>query len=66
MSRDELEQHDFHGLGIAPGLLKRIKTLGFVHPTPIQYKAIPIATSGEDVVGEIIVKLYSNKYVMLR
>ncbi|MFH1142188.1 MAG: DEAD/DEAH box helicase [Candidatus Uhrbacteria bacterium] len=51
MSRDELEQHDFHGLGIAPGLLKRIKTLGFVHPTPIQYKAIPIATSGEDVVG---------------
>jgi len=51
MSRDELEQHDFHGLGIAPGLLKRIKALGFVHPTPIQYKAIPIATSGEDVVG---------------
>jgi ATP-dependent RNA helicase RhlE len=51
MSRDELIQKDFHGLGIAPGLLKRIKTLGFEHPTPIQYKAIPIATSGEDVVG---------------
>lgn len=51
MSRDELQQKDFHGLGIAPGLLKRIETLGFKHPTPIQFKAIPIATSGEDVVG---------------
>jgi len=51
MSRDELNQYDFKGLGIAPGLLKRINELGFEHPTPIQYKAIPIATSGEDVVG---------------
>ncbi len=51
MKREEFEQHDFHGLGISPGLLKRIGELGFVHPTPIQYKAIPIATSGEDVVG---------------
>ena len=31
--------------------MKRIDALGFVHPTPIQFKAIPIATSGEDVVG---------------
>ncbi|MFH1631643.1 MAG: DEAD/DEAH box helicase [bacterium] len=51
MPRQELEQHDFYGLGIAPGLLKRIKALGFIHPTPIQLKAIPIASSGEDVVG---------------
>ena len=51
MSRDELKEKDFYGLGIAPDLLKRIKALGFVHPTPIQHKAIPIATSGEDVVG---------------
>ncbi len=51
MSREELNQYDFHGLGIAPGLLKQLKELGFFHPTPIQYKAIPIATSGEDVVG---------------
>lgn len=45
------EQQSFHGLGISPGLLKRISDLGFVQPTPIQHKAIPIATSGEDVVG---------------
>jgi ATP-dependent RNA helicase RhlE len=51
MSRNELNEKDFYGLGIVPDLLKRIKALGFVHPTPIQYKAIPIATSGEDVVG---------------
>lgn len=51
MSRNELEQVDFNDLGISPGLLKRIAALGFKHPTPIQHKAIPIATSGEDVVG---------------
>ncbi len=51
MPRDEMKNQSFHGLGIAPGLLKRIDELGFVHPTPIQHKAIPIATAGEDVVG---------------
>lgn len=51
MSRNELEEHSFDELGIIPGLLKRLKAMNFVHPTPIQYKAIPIATSGEDVVG---------------
>jgi ATP-dependent RNA helicase RhlE len=51
MPREELKEHDFNGLGIKGGLLNRINELGFKHPTPIQYKAIPIATSGEDVVG---------------
>ncbi|MFH1711688.1 MAG: DEAD/DEAH box helicase [Patescibacteria group bacterium] len=51
MSRNELKEHDFNTLGISPGLLKRIEALGFEHPTPIQFKAIPIATSGEDVIG---------------
>ncbi len=51
MSREELQMHDFDGLGIIPALQKRLKALNFLHPTPIQYKAIPIATSGEDVVG---------------
>jgi len=51
MVREELKKEDFLGLGIAPGLLKRLKELGFEHPTPIQYKAIPVATAGEDVVG---------------
>ncbi|MFH1405412.1 MAG: DEAD/DEAH box helicase [Patescibacteria group bacterium] len=51
MSREELKQHNFKNLGISEGLLKRIDALGFLHPTPIQFKAIPIASSGEDVVG---------------
>ena len=51
MLREELQEQDFSNLGITSGLLKRIKALGFAHPTPIQYKAIPIATAGDDVVG---------------
>ncbi|PIQ67458.1 DEAD/DEAH box helicase, partial [Candidatus Uhrbacteria bacterium CG11_big_fil_rev_8_21_14_0_20_41_9] len=51
MNREEYKEQDFNNLGIAPELLERLTQLGFVHPTPIQYKAIPIATSGEDVVG---------------
>lgn len=51
MPREELKKELFTDLGISPGLLKRINSLGFKHPTPIQFKAIPVATSGEDVVG---------------
>lgn len=51
MTQNNSQQQTFQGLGISPALLKRITTLGFVKPTPIQYKAIPIATAGEDVVG---------------
>lgn len=39
------------GLGISPEILKRLETLQFVKPTPIQHKAIPIAVTGEDVIG---------------
>jgi ATP-dependent RNA helicase RhlE len=41
----------FLGLGIAPGFLQVINSLGFTVPTPIQEKAIPIAIGGSDVVG---------------
>ncbi len=50
MSQEE-HKKDFNGLGILPAMLERMNELGFVEPTPIQFKAIPIATSGEDVVG---------------
>jgi len=45
------ETNGFYGLGIAPALLKKIETLGFTTPTPIQHKAIPIAIEGKDVIG---------------
>ncbi len=51
MFKDNTHQEGFRGLGILPDFFKRITALGFVKPTPIQLKAIPIATSGEDVVG---------------
>lgn len=44
-------QETFYGLGIAPALLKRLDSLSFTTPTPIQMKAIPIGIRGEDMVG---------------
>ena len=43
--------HSFFGLGIAPGLIEVIESLKFTEPTPIQYKAIPVAIEGKDVIG---------------
>ena len=41
----------FYGLGIAPGLMDALDKLKFTVPTPIQFKAIPIAIEGKDVMG---------------
>ncbi|MBF0486109.1 MAG: DEAD/DEAH box helicase [Candidatus Omnitrophica bacterium] len=41
----------FHGLGIAPKVLEVLERMKFKSPTPIQYKAIPIAAEGKDVMG---------------
>ena len=44
-------QETFDGLGIQPEILKRLGSLGFVKPTPIQQKAIVIGVTGEDLIG---------------
>jgi len=41
----------FDHLGIAPKMLEVLDRLKFKVPTPIQYKAIPIALEGKDLVG---------------
>jgi ATP-dependent RNA helicase RhlE len=41
----------FGGLGIAPNILDVISKLGFKTPTSIQYKAIPPAIEGKDIIG---------------
>ncbi|OGR44634.1 MAG: hypothetical protein A2X35_04825 [Elusimicrobia bacterium GWA2_61_42] len=41
----------FYGLGIAPKLLEALDKLKFKVPTPIQQKAIPVASEGKDMVG---------------
>lgn len=41
----------FFGLGIAPKLLDILEHIKFKIPTPIQFKAIPLAIEGKDVIG---------------
>ncbi len=43
---------NFETLGIEPGLLHSIQSLGFTNPTPIQEKAIPVLLQGtKDFIG---------------
>jgi ATP-dependent RNA helicase RhlE len=42
---------NFSQLGLASAQLRVCESLGYVNPTPIQIKAIPIILSGEDVIG---------------
>ncbi|MFC1592668.1 DEAD/DEAH box helicase [Candidatus Omnitrophota bacterium] len=41
----------FYGLGIAPRILDILDRMKFTVPTPIQYKAIPIAIEDKDIIG---------------
>lgn len=45
------DSQGFNGLGLAPKLLEILKQKGFVTPTPIQQKSIPVAIAGQDVMG---------------
>jgi ATP-dependent RNA helicase RhlE len=41
----------FYGLGIAPKILDILARIKFKVPTPIQFKTIPLALAGNDIVG---------------
>ena len=41
----------FYGLGIAPKIIELLDRMKFKTPTPIQFKAIPIAIEGKDIIG---------------
>jgi len=45
------EQRSFFGLGIAPKILDILERIKFKVPTPIQFKAIPLAIEGKDTIG---------------
>ncbi|MFC1496406.1 DEAD/DEAH box helicase [Candidatus Margulisiibacteriota bacterium] len=47
----EKNNKSFYGLGIAPKILHLLEKMRFKVPTPIQYKAIPIAIEGKDIIG---------------
>ena len=44
-------EKSFYGLGIAPKILDILEHIKFKVPTPIQFKAIPLAVEGKDVIG---------------
>lgn len=52
MSNQGLNNHEgFQGLNIKDSILVALKKMGLETPTPIQIKAIPVAISGQDLVG---------------
>ena len=42
---------NFDQFNLDPRLLTRVRHLGYITPTPIQEKAIPVALSGKDLIG---------------
>ncbi|MFH1458082.1 MAG: DEAD/DEAH box helicase [Candidatus Omnitrophota bacterium] len=48
---DNLRERSFYGMGIAPKILDILERIKFKVPTPIQFKAIPLAIEGKDVIG---------------
>jgi len=41
----------FNTFGLSPAILEGIKAMGYIEPTPIQLRAIPLILSGRDVIG---------------
>jgi len=41
----------FSKLGLSSGVLEGVKAMGYVEPTPIQLRAIPLILGGQDVIG---------------
>jgi ATP-dependent RNA helicase RhlE len=41
----------FTALGLSEKILEGVKAMGYVEPTPIQLRAIPLVLSGRDVIG---------------
>ncbi|MFH0826580.1 MAG: DEAD/DEAH box helicase, partial [Candidatus Omnitrophota bacterium] len=48
---DNPADRSFYGMGIAPKILDILEHIKFKVPTPIQFKAIPLAIEGKDVIG---------------
>src|SRR5947207_2496997 len=41
----------FTKFGLSPAMLEGVKAMGYVDPTPIQLRAIPLILGGQDVIG---------------
>src|SRR5204862_8228998 len=49
--RGDSRQMNFTELGLRPELLRAVADAGYVAPTPIQERGIPVALAGRDVLG---------------
>ena len=47
-----MEELKFEELGLRPEILKAVKMMGFEEATPIQSKAIPVMSTGQDMIGQ--------------
>ena len=47
-----METLRFNELNLSPEILRGIKEMGFEEASPIQSKAIPIAMTGTDLIGQ--------------
>src|ERR1700677_4257243 len=41
----------FTALGLSDKILEGVKAMGYIEPTPIQLRSIPLVLSGHDVIG---------------
>jgi ATP-dependent RNA helicase RhlE len=41
----------FNQLGLSPEIMQGVKAMGYVQPTPIQLRAIPLVLAGRDIIG---------------
>src|SRR5258706_1977807 len=41
----------FSNLGLSSAMVDGVKAMGYVEPTPIQLRAIPLILAGQDVIG---------------
>ena len=41
----------FSQINLAPNIVKAVKAMGYVDPTPIQLRTIPLAIEGHDIIG---------------
>lgn len=47
----ETTEDAFESLGVSSAILDTVRSIGFVHPTPIQAAVIPLALEGGDIIG---------------
>ena len=48
----DMETLKFDELNLSPEILRGVKEMGFEEASPIQSKAIPIAMTGADIIGQ--------------